>query len=321
VRWLLFVIAGSLGFYGFKAGIFTIMTGGGHMVLGAAGRTSVSTNNAIALVLNMCLPIFWYLRKQETKPWLRHLLLATFILSIIAVPFTYSRGGVLGLCFVLTILFLRSERRVLALPAAALALILIATLAPDKWTARMQTLETYEEDRSAMGRIIAWKVGIAIANDSPFVGGGFEVFNKPLAFQKYAPTYHHFIDAHSIYFNLLGEHGYVGLGLYLILVGCTMASLLRIYRIGKQHPALAWSADYAHMLACSLLAYLFTGAFLSMAYLDLAWHLFALVVIVKALTLRELAALAPSVTRPQAQTWAFTSFPSPPKRLPATSAQ
>lgn len=321
MRWLLLVIAGSLGFYGFKAGIFTMMTGGNFMVLGAQGRTSVSTNNGIALVLNMCLPIFWYLRKEETRTWLRHLLLATFVLSIIAVPFTYSRGGVLGLCFVLSVLFFRSRRRYFALPAAALGLVAIALLAPDKWTSRMQTLESYQTDRSAMGRITAWKVGIAIANDSPLVGGGFEVFNRPGAFQKYAPEFRHFIDAHSIYFNLLGEHGYVGLGLYLLLVLCTLARLRSLYRLGQRYQELAWVSDYSYMLFSSLLAYLFTGAFLSMAYLDLAWHLFALVVILQALAQQEFAALAPErVGAHGARPLAAGYAPLRPKQMPAATA-
>lgn len=291
MRWLLLVIAGSIGFYGFKGGLFVIATGGNYMVWGAPGATFVSANNTIALALNMCLPLFWYLRKDEPRRWIRLGLLATFWLSVIAVPFTYSRGGALGLACVLAILFARSKRRYLALPLLGVTVVLLFAVAPEKWVDRMNTIQDYEEDQSAMGRLTAWGVGVKIANDSPLLGGGFWVFNHAETFAKYAPEYHHFIDAHSVYFNILGEHGYVGLGLFIMLVLCTFGSVISMYRVGKQYQHLSWVSDYSYMLGASIAAYLVTGAFLSVAYFDLGWHLFALVVVLKELTVRELDSL------------------------------
>lgn len=293
MRWLLLIIAGSLGFYGFKGGLFVFATGGNYIVNGAPGTTFVSTNNTIALAINMCLPLFWYLRKDETRRWLRHALLATFWLSVIAVPFTYSRGGMLGLACVLCILFARARQRYLALPLVGLAAVLLFTVAPEKWVARMHTIETYDQDQSAMGRLTAWRVGYQIANDSPLFGGGFWVFNHRETFDKYAPEFQHFIDAHSLYFNLLGEHGYVGFALFITLVLCTLGSVFFAFRVGQHYKELSWLSDYSYMLGASIVAYLVTGAFLSVAYFDLAWQFFALVVVLKELTKRELEALAP----------------------------
>lgn len=294
LRWVLMVIAGSLGFYGFKAGLFVIATGGNYMVFGAPGETFVSANNTIALALNMCLPLFWYLRKDETRPWLRHALLATFWLSAIAVPFAYSRGGVLGLGCVLSMVFARSRQRGVALPMLGLLAVLLFTLAPEKWVERMHTIETYEQDASAMGRLTAWRVGYEIANDSPLFGGGFWVFNHTETFQKYAPEYNHFIDAHSLYFNLLGEHGYVGLGLFIFLVLMTFGNVIFMCQVGRQYKELSWVSDYAYMLGTGIVAYLVTGAFLSVSYFDLAWNLFALVIVLKEIVRRELETLTPT---------------------------
>lgn len=294
MRWLLLVIAGSLGFYGLKGGLFVFATAGQYRVLGAPGQTFVSGNTTIALALNMCLPLFWYLRKDEPRPWLRSLLLATFCLSVVAVLFTYSRGGLLGLGCVLAILGARSRRRYLVLPLIGLTALAVFAVAPRQWVDRMQTIQTYEQDNSAMERLMSWKVGFDIANDRPIFGGGFQVFNQRATYRKYAPQFDHFLDAHSIYFNLLGEHGYVGLGLFFLLVVCTFGSLISIYRAGRQHEDLTWASDFAHMLGAGLVGYLVSGAFLSVAYFDLGWHLFALVVILKALTADELEALAPT---------------------------
>src|SRR6185295_7624764 len=84
MRWLLLVIAASLGFYGVKGGIFVMATGGQYTVFGAPEGTFISENNAFALALNMCLPLLWYLRKDETRLWARHALSATFWLCVLA---------------------------------------------------------------------------------------------------------------------------------------------------------------------------------------------------------------------------------------------
>src|SRR5262249_41193578 len=97
LRALFFVIAVSIGYYGLRGGIFAIRTGGQSMVEGAPGQSFLSSNTSIALALNMALPLLLVLAREEQRRWLRALLYASFFLSIIAVLFTYSRGGLLGL--------------------------------------------------------------------------------------------------------------------------------------------------------------------------------------------------------------------------------
>ena len=65
LRILLLVTAGSIGFFGLKGGIWAFATGGQYHVLGPGEDTSVSTNNAIGLALNMCLPLFFHLAREE----------------------------------------------------------------------------------------------------------------------------------------------------------------------------------------------------------------------------------------------------------------
>jgi len=293
MRWLLLVIAGSLGFYGFKGGLFVIATGGSYLVNGAPGNTSISANNAIALALNMCLPLFWYLRKDEPRRWLRNALTATFFLSALAVPFTYSRAGLLGLGCVLTLLFVRSRYRYLALPLLGVAAVLLFAFAPKKWVERMETITSYNEDASAVTRLLAWDVGKRIADDSPFVGGGFWVFNQQQTWARYAPGFPSAPDAHSIYYNMLGEHGYVGLGLFLLLMFFTLMRVLSLFLAGRQYKETSWISDYAFMLGVGLVAYLVNGAFLSVPYFDLAWHFLALVVVLNELAAQEFKILAP----------------------------
>jgi probable O-glycosylation ligase (exosortase A-associated) len=301
LRLLLFVIAGSLGFYALKAARFVVFTGGEHMVLGAPGATFISTNNALALALNMSLPILVYLAREESRRWLRTGLWSLSGATVVAVPFTYSRGGVLGLAVVLALLFLRSRAKLILIPAALVGLLVFTQVVPERWGLRMQTIWHYEEDQSAMSRLAAWAVGLAIAEDRPIFGGGFWVFNRPETWARYAPVELRFpleyADAHSIYFNMLGEHGYVGLGLFGLWVVFTLATLWRLRRLGRAVPGLAWIGNYAHMLQTSIVAYLVTGAFLSVAYFDLAYHLFIIAAVLRHLAEREQKALDPVPVR------------------------
>ena len=101
LRYLLLVAAFSIGFYGLKGGAWSIATGGASgMVLGPEG-SFIGDNNGLALALNMTLPILFFLAREEQRIWLRKLLHAIFFLTILAVIFTYSRGGFLGLAVVL----------------------------------------------------------------------------------------------------------------------------------------------------------------------------------------------------------------------------
>lgn len=293
IRMLLLVIAASLGFYGFKGGLFVLLTGGQHMVLGPP-ESFFAANTELALVMNMALPLLFYLAREETNRWLRRVLWAAFFLTVITVPFTYSRGGTIGLVVVLLVLFVRARRRLLLIPVVAAGLIGFAYFAPDQWVDRMQSLEDVSVDGSAQLRLMSWRVALRIAEDRPVFGGGFKVFVHRETYDIYMPEYPRAFghDAHSIYFNLIGEHGWGGLTIFVALLVLTLLKLRSIRRLSRANPEVAWAANYAHMIQASLATYLVTGAFLSVAYFDLAYQLIILVPLIHAVALQEITAKA-----------------------------
>jgi probable O-glycosylation ligase (exosortase A-associated) len=289
-RGLLLVIALSIGFFGLKGGIFSLATGGQYMVLGPE-MSFFSENNELALALNMCLPLLLYLGREEPRRWLRYVLRASFALSVVAVPFTYSRGGLLGLAAVLSMLFLKARRRWIILPIGVAALFAFVSFAPDRFFARVQTIEEYQADESAQLRLMAWRTAYLLAVDYPVTGGGFRVLTHRATYDAYMPEYPRTFghDAHSIYFNLLAEHGWIGLGIFSVLIIFTMASLRRLRRENSRTPERAWIAGYADMIYVSLIGYLVNGAFLSVAYFDLAYQLLILVPILRKMASSETA--------------------------------
>jgi probable O-glycosylation ligase (exosortase A-associated) len=292
LRVLLLTVAGSIGFFGLKGGLWAIATGGNYSVLGPGEDTSVSTNNAIGLALNMCLPLFFYLAREERRRWTRGLLYACFFTSIVAVPFTYSRGAVVGLVVVLSMLLLNRHNIHYAAVAVILFGVLAFNFAPEKWTERMHTIWDYQGDSSANARLVSWGVASRLAADHPLTGGGFWSIANLDTFRRYAPEYAKtgFHDAHSIYFGLLGEHGFPGLAVFAAFAACTIASLRRVQRRARNVERLHWAANYAWMLQSSIVGYLATGTFMSVAYFDLAYLLFIVSVLLRVLVDRDVEA-------------------------------
>ncbi|HEX7787670.1 MAG TPA: putative O-glycosylation ligase, exosortase A system-associated [Methylomirabilota bacterium] len=282
LRALIWVIALSIGFFGVKGGIFSIMTGAQNQVLGPRD-SFISGNTEIGLALNMVIPLIMFLQREETKPWRRRMLLAAAVLSIIASLCTYSRGALIGLAVVVPLVFLKSRARLVLLPLLAIGIVVLPSVMPTRWLERMGTIETYDQDVSANQRLNSWYVARQLAKDYPIMGGGFRTFSKDI-YEMYMPGYKYAenaLDAHSIYFQVLGEHGFTGLALFVGLIVSTLWSLRRIIWKTRRDPSQQWIWHCAQMLEVSVLAYAASGAFLSMSYFDLFYHQVVITVILK----------------------------------------
>ena len=285
---LTWMIALSIGFYGVKGGIFTIVTGGGFHVQGPS-QSFIGGNNELGLAMLMVLPILRYLQLQAEQKWIRFGLVTALFLTLVAILGTQSRGAFLGLAAVGFFLIMKSPNRFAFLLLMLIAVPIAFGVMPDSWWERMATIRNYQEDGSAMGRINAWWFAFNLAIDRPIVGGGFAVFQQPW-FRMYAPEPENKHDAHSIYFEVLGEHGFPGLVLFLLLGIFTWRTCTRIITNTKGIDDLRWASNLARMLQVSLVAYASSGAFLGLAYFDLYYHLIAIVVLCKVVVDKELKA-------------------------------
>jgi putative inorganic carbon (HCO3(-)) transporter len=272
----LWVMALSIAFYGVKGGLFTFTGGGEYRVWGPAG-TFIEGNNELALALIMVIPLLVYLRTLIRNPVLRGAMIGAAILVALAALGTQSRGALLAIAAMALLLWVRSRKKLLF----GIGLIVVGTslvaFMPQTWDIRMRTIETYEQDSSAMGRINAWWMAYRLAMDRP-LGGGFEV-TTPELFARYAPVPGDLHAAHSIYFQVLGEHGFVGLALFLLLWWTTWRSASWLSKNAGRHEDTQWIADLSRMLQVSLSGYFVGGAFLSLAYFDLPYDIMVVVVL------------------------------------------
>jgi len=293
LRMLIWVVTLSVAFYGIKGGVWTVLTGGGGRVWGPPGGM-LSDNNALAVGLVVLMPMLYYLRQTEARVWLRWGLTAAMVTCAFSILGSQSRGALLGLLAMAFFLGLKSKHPV----RTSLALVVLGLLAigfmPDSWTNRMDTINAYAQDNSAMSRIWTWHTLWNAALDRPFVGVGYLAENQAV-FARYAPTdeiYKVFQGksyvAHSIYFQVLGEHGFVGLGLFLLLGLLSWRTAARVARQARDDEELGpWLPLLMRMVQVSLIGFAVGGAFLSLAYVDLPYMIIGFVVLGDALLKRR----------------------------------
>ena len=111
---------------------------------------------------------------------------------------------------------------------------------------------------------------------------------------KYAPDPDDFHDAHSIYFEVLGEHGFVGFFLFLALGIAALREAGRVSAQARASPELSWAADLGAMLQASIVGYAIGGLFLGLAYFDLYYHLIVLIALLRTTVDERVIATAPA---------------------------
>lgn len=286
-RRLLFLmrtIALSLGFFGAKAGLFVILSGGNFIVWGPEG-SFLEANNAIGLALSMNVALLFYLAKMESHAWLRRVMRVMFVLSYPAVVCTFSRGAWLGLVGVTALLIVKTRYKVAAIMAACLLAIVLLPLLPERVVSRYDDLRNYQEEGSAQSRFWNWEFCSRVGLAHPLYGGGFDYYSL----EAYAVYFPEFLErypgkqwsCHSAWFTVFGEHGFLGLFLWVSLLGSCFLSLRSLRHYGKAHPEAANVVLYADMLQASLVAYAIVGTFYDAAYFDLFYYLMAAICILK----------------------------------------
>lgn len=274
----LWVTTFSLALLAAKGGLFTLLHAGNYLVWGPPG-SFIGDNNHFALATIMTIPLLHFLQLQLQGKWARRGITVIMLLCMASALGSHSRGALLAIAAMAGMLWLRSSRKGYMTLALLVAVLLLLPMMPAEWWERMGTIQTYEEDASAMGRINGWLVAIEVAKHHLF-GGGMS-YQHQLFFNMWGVYNTDVIAAHSIYFQILGNHGFIGLFLYLMVWFSTYyyAGWLRKNAQGQAHTQ--WAADLGAMVQVSLVGYAVGGAFLSMPYFDLPYNLMVAVVLAR----------------------------------------
>ncbi len=271
VIWFLGVLVGSIAFFGIKGGVFTVLGGGENLVWGPP-ETAITDNNHLAAGLIVVLPLLFWAFSVAPRGWMKVLLALAPILTAISILGSHSRGAFLALCVMGAVLIAKSKHRVVALVAATLVGLAAITIMPTEYWNRIDTINTYEQDASAMGRINTWWTAFNVANDR-LTGAGFEYYGSWL-YLAHAPNPEAVHSSHSIYFQALGEHGWPGFILYMVFLAVFWKRCAELVKQTRSDSDEAHVHLLARMLQVSLIGFLVAGAFVNIGNWDAIYYAF-----------------------------------------------
>lgn len=281
----------GLGLHGVLEGAKYLASGGGHHVVGIP-MSMIGDNNHFAVALVMALPMAFYLFRYSRNAFVRLGFLGVSLLLVVAVIGTYSRGAFVCLTIVGGWFVISSNRKFYAAIVVSAAALAVVAMASNTWVDRIETIQNAGEDMSFMGRVSAWRASSAIALQHPFFGGGFHAVQVQYVWEKYrlSSGILPFVDmpedfiretaraAHSIYFEVLGDLGFVGFILFVSLLVNAQINCAKIRRLCDQiGPSVTWARNLANMLSISLIAYMVGGAAVTLGYYELVYILIMLI--------------------------------------------
>lgn len=299
------VLVGSIAFFGVKGGIFGILSGGNQLVFGPP-NSFIYANNAIALALIMMIPLLWYFSGAFQSVYVRIASTAAIFLCTISILISYSRGALLGIGAMLFYWVMTSRHKAAGIVTMVAVGVFALAFMPEEWMARMESIENYEEDGSAQSRLAMWGFAIEVAKDRLF-GGGFGIFSMYDLYEQYGLDLDRIgytaRSAHSIYFETLGQHGFIGLFLFLGFWFSVFRLLGRIRKAPDTDPQFV---RLAFAIQASLVGYAVGGAFLNKAFeWPIAYQLAAVALVLQRLA-KEQRVRAEGVNESAPETGAST---------------
>jgi probable O-glycosylation ligase (exosortase A-associated) len=287
----IYVLSLSAQFLPFAAK--TLISGGAY---GAsfglvAGNDGLAEGSTLATVCMIAAVICLHLgRYQIILPSWRIMKWGYFGLAFacfVAAIGTYERDALVGIVVVAGALWLRSRRKLMWAAIAGVAFVALGGYMVESnstWVQRMMTIGDAHEG-SSYGRILVWEWTLDFVREHPF-GGGFyayviDTITIPGTGANPEPVVIHGKAFHSIYFELLGEQGWPGLGLFFAMVTATFLTLRRITRLCRTMEGMAWAADLAVTLMIALSVLLVCGAFIGIAFQPEMYYTFAMAVMLR----------------------------------------
>jgi probable O-glycosylation ligase (exosortase A-associated) len=288
VEVFLSIMVTSIGYFLIVAGIKGLLSGGGYgiaLVDSASGNSGITESSTLSMVAVFAIPLIVYLYKfsflVDRYPIFRYYYMGLIFAALFTVIGTQARTGLVCLVILILITLYLSKDRLKHSIYIVMFSMIIFPFIPNAWMERMETMKDTSQEKSALGRVVVWRWTVDYANSRPFFGGGFRSYHANAGIlQSYQKDGEISLGErstgkafHSIYFEVLGEAGYVGLLIFLSFIYMTWKN--NIYFIKTRSPD-NWRAFLAKMLNISLIIYCVGGAFISVAFEPWLYYLLML---------------------------------------------
>ncbi len=279
---LIAVCALSIAFWGIKGGLGSLLLSGGASRVYGPAASMIGDNNDLGVALTMILPLLFYIRDRIQRPSLKWAFLALIACTFLGDILTYSRGALVALLAMGSMLWWRSRQKIASAVLIALVALGVWNFAPAQWLNRMGTIETYQQDPSAESRIYLWHLAWDMAMIRPITGGGFHwsfaphTANRILGYTGLPPMTIPRAP-HSNWFEMLGDHGFVGLAIFIAILISVAVDARWLVRRSRGNPELRWANTLGRVVQASLIGYCAGGSFATQGMFD---GFYALVIIV-----------------------------------------
>lgn len=281
---LIWVIVISVGFYALKGGGFVILSQGNWKVIGLEGAIVGQTNES-ARAFMYTIPLMFFLYLHSKVKIVRWGLLAAIGLTVLALIGTNSRGGFLSFGAACFVFWLYSRRKALwIVTGLTLAAVGFVALPKERVSGWLERIESTAELEGAQGRFSYWENARAVAADS-FTGYGFGAFHANIRVKRGRVEARNW---HSNYFQVMADHGYLGLVLYMLLALTVLISAGSISRRCRRDPELYWIRDLSRLLQAMCFGYLVGGVVINHAYWEPYYVLIAFLVALDGMSKKRL---------------------------------
>ncbi len=195
---------------------------------------------------------------------------------LLAIIYTQSRGGLLGIATVIfTLTWFRVRSKTLLIAGAFCAVLVLFTLAG---IADRASGGTHEEglDESASIRLHAWMAAFKMALYNPLTGVGLDNFYANFFFYSdFWDNKNHAV--HSTWFGVMAETGFVGFGLFIAMIWQLLRTARKLHTatlhaVRADGKAISLSITSEALLA-GILSFIVSGTFLTQGF---TWPIYIL---------------------------------------------
>lgn len=236
-------------------------------------------NNSMTIGLVTGVGLAFFLGLGETAWWKKLTAFGLAAFMTHAVFFSFSRGGMLGLCIVGMVSFFFLARTPKYYVWFAVGVILAGLMAGPEVRARFESAfaEKKERDWSAESRVELWTICLKMLADHPLLGVGPDHY--PLQVHNYPTTstikakFVRGKEAHTLWLQIAAELGIVGL---LALAGFYCVTIFGLWQFLRSHRTQLHEDPFItfvpQMVCAALIGFAVSAQFVSLEGLEIPYY-------------------------------------------------
>ena len=277
---------------------------------------------AMFFAYTVCLALFLRQYWSGWRKWLMYFMPFSAAACVVA---SSSRGAIVGSIAVLFYLSLFSKKKIRAWVSSVLAITVAYYVMPPQFIARFHTAG---EDATSLSRIFYWAKAKEMMRTHPYFGVGYYNWVPYYTDHYFDPTlYWRVEEAHNTFWQMGAELGYIGLGLFILMVAISFLMNMKSERMCRR-PGFEFLRAVSLGMNAAGIGLLVSSMFLTSFFMPNYWIHFALTTVLRNAINRRIAAEAAAKAEPGKEVAASAAVaitppprPTYPVRYPGYSPQ